>query len=48
MLYCYVFPKCVYLTYNVNGEEQTKFIGYLDIKDIKEISKITNTDLKIY
>lgn len=48
MLFSYIFPKCVYLTYNVNGEEKTKFIGYLDIKDIKEISKITNSDLKIY
>ncbi len=48
MLFSYIFPKCVYLTYNVNGEEQTKFIGYLDIKDVKEISKITNSDLKIY
>lgn len=48
MLFSYVLPMCVYLTYSVNGKEQTKFIGYLDIKDIKEISKITNTDLKIY
>ena len=48
MLFSYIFPKCVYLTYNVNGDEQTRFIGYLDIKDVKEISKITNSDLKIY
>lgn len=48
MLFSNIFPKCVYLTYNVNGEEQTKFIGYLDIKDIKEISKKTNSELKIY
>ena len=48
MLFSYIFPKCVYLTYNVNGEEQTKFIGYLDIGDIKEISKKTNSELKIY
>lgn len=48
MLFSYVLPKCVYLTYNVNGEEQTKFIGYLDINEVKEISKITNIDLKIY
>lgn len=48
MLFSYVFPKCVYLTYNKNGEEQTEFIGYLDIKDIKEISKQTNSELKIY
>lgn len=48
MLFSYVLPKCVYLTYNSNGVEQTKFIGYLDIKDIKEISKKTNSELKIY
>lgn len=48
MLFSYIFPKCVYLTYNANGVEQTKFIGYLDIKDIKEISKNTNSELKIY
>lgn len=48
MLFSNIFPKCVYLTYNVNSEEQTKFIGYLDIKDIKEISKKTNSELKIY
>lgn len=48
MLFTYTFPKCVFLTYNVNGEEQTKLIGYLDIEDIKEISKKTNSELKIY
>lgn len=48
MLFAYIFPKCVYMTYNINGDEQTKFIGYLDIKDIKEISKNTNIELKIY
>ena len=48
MLFSYIFPKCVYLTYNANGEEQIKFIGYLDIEDIKEISKKTNSELKIY
>ena len=44
----YVFPKCVYLTYKEKGVEQTKFIGYLDIKDIKEISQKTNSKLTIY
>lgn len=48
MLHSYVLPKCVYITYNLSGEEQTKFIGYLDIKDIKEISNKTNTELKIF
>lgn len=48
MLFSYIFPKCVYLTYNENGEEQKKFIGYLDIGDIKEIAKKTNSELKIY
>ena len=48
MLFSYIFPKCVYLTYNSNGEEQKKFIGYLDIGDIKEVSIKTNSELKIY
>lgn len=48
MLFSYIFPKCVYLTYTVNKKEQTKFIGYLDIKDVKDISKITSSDLIIY
>lgn len=48
MLFSYVFPKCVYLTYNEKGVEQTKFIGYLDIQDIKEISQKTNSELIIY
>ena len=48
MLFSYIFPKCVYLTYNANGEKQKKFIGYLDIGDIKEIAKKTNSELKIY
>lgn len=48
MLFSYIAPKCVFLTYNVKGNKQTKFIGYLDIKDVKEISKITNSGLKIY
>lgn len=48
MLFSYVFPKCVYITYILNGEEQTKFIGYLDAKDIREISNKINTELKIY
>lgn len=48
MMYTLVYPKSVFLTYNLNGDEQTKHIGYLDINDVKEISKITNSDLIIY
>ena len=48
MIHSYVCPKCVFLTYNIKGEEQTKFIGYLDLEDIKEIAKITNSELVIY
>lgn len=48
MLYSFILPKCVFLTYNENGESQTKFIGYLDLKDVKYLSKITNSELKIY
>lgn len=48
MLYTTILPKCVFITYNQNGEEQTKLIGYLDLKEIKEIAKKTNSKLKIY
>lgn len=47
MLFSNVFPKCVYITYNINGKEQTKFIGYMDIKDVKEVAN-NNIKLKIY
>ena len=45
MLYSYVFPKCVYITYKIGGEEQTKFIGYMDLKDIKQIANDKNIKL---
>ena len=48
MLFSYVFPKCVYITYEINGEEQTKFIGYMDYKDVKEVAKNNNIEIKIY
>lgn len=47
MLHSYIYPKCVFLTYDSNGEEVTKFIGYMDIKDVKEVAK-NNIELKIY
>lgn len=48
MLFSYTLPKCVYITYLKDGENITKFIGYLDIKEIKEISQKTKTELKIH
>ena len=48
-LYCGVLPKCVYITYDdINGEEQTKFIGYMDYKDIKKITDTNNIRLKVH
>lgn len=43
MLFSYIFPKCLYITYKINEVENTKFIGYMDLKDIKKIA----TDKKI-
>ena len=48
MLYSYVFPKCVYITYKIGEEEQTKFIGYMDLKDIKQIANDKNIKLIVY
>lgn len=39
VLFSFIYPKCVYITYTINGEEWTKFIGYMDYKDIKGIAK---------
>lgn len=43
-----IFPKCVFITYNIDGEIKEKFIGYMNTKDVKKVSKITNTELKIH
>ena len=48
ILHSFILPKSVFLTYNINGEEYTKFIGYLNTKDVKEIAKIVNAELKLY
>ena len=48
MLYSYIFPKCVYITYNIEGKLQTKFIGYMDIKDVKEIANTINAEIRVY
>lgn len=48
MLFSYTLPKCVYITYNAEDKVQKKFIGYLDLKDIKEISSRVGVELRIY
>lgn len=48
MLHSFIYPKCVFLTYDVKGEEFTKFIGYMDLKDVKEVAKKSNILLKVY
>lgn len=48
MLFSYVLPKCVYISYVSQGKEQTKFIGYMNYEDIKEIAKNKNLNLRIY
>ena len=48
MLYSYLYPKCVFMTYTLNGEEKTVFIGYLNYEDIKMITNQNNIDLVVY
>lgn len=48
MLFSYIFPNCVYITYSTNGEEQTKFIGYMDFRDVKAITKSKDIELIIH
>lgn len=48
MLFSFTLPKCVYITYNAEDKVQKKLIGYLDLKDIKEISSCVGVELRIY
>ena len=47
-LHSFVFPKCIFITYDLEGEELREFIGYMDCKDVKEIFQKTDIELKIY
>lgn len=41
-----VAPKCVFITIeNQYGFEEAVFIGYLDLKEVKQIASIANTEL---
>lgn len=49
MLFNYVLPKCVYITYqDANNKFCRDFIGYLDINDIKRISRQLNVKLAVH
>lgn len=41
-------PMTVYITYSINGIEESPLIGFLDYKDIKKICKEKNIELKIH
>ena len=43
-----VYPKCVLITYRIDEKEHTKFIGYLDYSEAKEISEITNSEFIVH
>ena len=42
-----VFPKCVYIKHNSCGKVECEPIGYMNISDIKKISKDINIKLVI-
>lgn len=48
MLYSFVLPKCVYIIYNKDDMEITDFIGYMDLKDIKDIANKNGLELEIH
>ena len=48
MLYNYVLPKCVYITYTENGNVINELIGYMNYDDVKKISENNVIELKVY
>ena len=48
MLFSFTYPRCVCMTYIVNEKEETKFIGYLTYKDVKNVAEKMNTKLVVY
>ena len=44
----HIYPKCVFITYSIDEKEHTKFIGYLDYSEAKEISEVTNSEFIVH
>ena len=48
-LYGGLVPKCVFITIeNLCGFEESAFIGYLDLNEVKQIASLANTELVIH
>ena len=48
-LYGGLVPKCVFITIeNLYGFEESTFIGYLDLNEVKQIASLANTELVIH
>ena len=48
-LYGGCVPKCVFITIeNLYGFEESTFIGYLDLNEVKQIASLANTELVIH
>jgi len=48
-LYTGILPRCVFITIqNSCGQDESVFIGYLDLNQVKEIASAANTDLIVH
>ena len=45
ILFSFVVPKCVFITYKKDNNEYTDFIGYMDFDDVKKFAN--NNDIKL-
>ena len=43
-----VFPKAVYITYDTDEKEITCFVGYMDLKDVKQVAINTGIILQMH
>ena len=48
MLFSYILPKCVYITFILEDKVQKKFIGYMDIDDVEKISNTIGIQPQIF
>lgn len=48
-LYSYCFPKCVFITvHDCFGQDESVFIGYMDLVQAREIASIGNLQLIVH
>lgn len=48
MLFNYVYPKSVFITYSTSGTEKTDFVGYMDLHDLQKIANSNQIELIIH